>query len=466
MKDLLKIYRRYILTAVLISIITVLFNFILLIVFLLCHFSYKTADYYWEWRTPSLADALTRQPDGSYTLPEEASDRLDSDYAFAMLIDQEGQVIWSRNLPEDIPLSYSLTDVASFTRWYLKDYPVKVWVHPDGLFVTATPRDSLWKHGIEFDLSFIEAFPYSLLAVLFCNLLLIFLLALLFGHRFYTSLKPLVNGIEHLNNQEPLELPEQGIISGLAKKLNQTSLILSRQKHALEKRDNARANWIAGVSHDIRTPLSLIMGHADSLERNPDLKEAEQREAAAIKDNSLHIKKLIEDLNLTSKLEYNSYPLRLEQYFPAALIRDLAAFYMNHGLAEPYEIQLEIDPLLERISLTGDRELLLRAFRNLTDNSIRHNPQGCTIRIHACFQENQVRLCFSDTGKGIPIQVIKALYRYDTQTAAPALSASEETSGPHVMGLRVVKQIIDAHHGQIEFELQRDICHRVIIKLN
>ncbi len=447
MKDLIKIYRRYIFTVILVATLVIAVNIVLYFAFLISHYYYKTQEAYWEWRIPAIAEALTPEG-GSYTLPEEALQRLDAEYAFAMLLNEQGEVIWSYHLPDDVPLSYSLSDVAAMTRWYLKDYPVKVWKHPDGLFVLASPKDSLWKQSIQIETPVIAHAPACLGGILLFNLALILLLSLFFGHRFYLSLKSLANGIENLTGREPLALPERGNTASLARKLNEASSVLSQQRTALEKRDNARTSWIAGVSHDIRTPLSLIMGHADNLEQSTELGAAYKKEAAAIRDNSLQIKKLIEDLNLTSKLEYNSYPLRLSEYAPAALIRELAAFYMNNDLAQAYPFEIEIAPELEGLTLTGDKELLFRAFRNLTDNSIRHNPLGCTICIQSFLSKGQLQIRFSDTGKGIPLTVIKTLYR-------------QNASSPHVMGLRVVKQILEAHGGQVEFEVQKNTCRTV-----
>lgn len=456
MKDLLKIYRRYILTAVSISILIIAFNLLLLFLFLLSQFGYKAASDYQRTRIDILSDKLTLE-NGQYVLPLEAENQIDEEYAFAMLIGQNGQVIWSRNLPDDIPLSYSLTQVAAFTRWYLKDYPVKIRTRPDGLFVAASPRHSMWKYSIEFKESLLSSLPLYLVLVLLGNLLLIFLFAILFGRRFYNSLKPLVNGIERLTESEPLNLPEQGITGGLAGKLNQASNTLLFQKGALEKRDLARTSWIAGVSHDIRTPLSLILGFSDSLAGSPHLDEEEQKEAVSIRENSLIIKRLIADLNLTSRLEYNSYPLQIKAFAPAALLRSLIASYFNHDLGEQWSLNLALDADLEGITLKGDPDLLLRAFRNLTDNSIRHNPIGCSIQIRGKLQGEILKLTFSDTGTGIPVQVIKALYRTD--------AADRNGSLPHVMGLRIVKQIIEAHQGTVEFELLKNVCRSVVICL-
>lgn len=456
MNDLLKIYRRYIFTAGLISIFIILFNLLLLFLFLLNQFGYKAAQNYQDSRIDALSDKLIWE-NGQYTLSQDAESQIDENYAFAMLISQDGQVIWSQNLPDEIPRSYTLTQVASFTRWYLQDYPVKVYTRPDGLFVAALERHSMWKYSIEFKESFLSAFPLYLGLVLLGNLLLILLFALLFGKRFYASLMPLVKGIEQLAESGPLALPEQGIVGGLAGKLNQASAILHFQKEALKKRDQARTSWISGVSHDIRTPLSLIMGHADTLEQSPHLHLEEQKAAVSIKENSLQIKKLISDLNLTSRLEYDAYPLRLRSFAPAGLLRSLTAHYLNNGLGEPWSFELLLDISIEGLTLLGDPDLLLRAFRNLTDNSIRHNPQGCHIQIQGQLRGSSLRLTFLDTGRGIPVKVIKTLYRTET--------SAEDSSLPHVMGLRIVKQILEAHEGTVEFSLQKDICCCVILTL-
>ncbi len=92
------------------------------------------------------------------------------------------------------------------------------------------------------------------------NLLLLLCLALAFGYRFYKALKPVAGGIEALSKKEKVEIPEKGMIDELAAKLNQASEILCLQNSKLEQRDNARTDWIAGVSHDIRTPLAMIGG--------------------------------------------------------------------------------------------------------------------------------------------------------------------------------------------------------------
>ena len=108
-------------------------------------------------------------------------------------------------------------------------------------------------------------------------------------------------------------MKEKGVFSEIAEKINKTSEILQMQAEQLRKKETARANWIAGVSHDIRTPLSMIMGYAGQLENSENLSETERKKAAVIVKQSSRMKDLINDLNLASKLEYDMQPLTMKQ---------------------------------------------------------------------------------------------------------------------------------------------------------
>ena len=78
---------------------------------------------------------------------------------WAMLVNEDGQVVWSIRKPADVPEQYSLTDVASFTRWYLSDYPVQSWVRDDGLLVAGAPKGSIWKHDMAMDIETLMQIP-------------------------------------------------------------------------------------------------------------------------------------------------------------------------------------------------------------------------------------------------------------------------------------------------------------------
>ena len=223
-------------------------------------------------------------------------------------------------------------------------------------------------------------------AMLILNLILVLLLVIVWSVRFYRSLRTIALGLESLSKEEPICLPEKGMTELLARQLNQTSKILTKQREHLAKRDDARTTWISSVSHDIRTPLSLIMGYAASLKSDSALSKEQRHTAELMEHQSLQIKHLIEDLNLTSKLEYDMQPLRRMAFQPARLLRTLVSDCYNQGLLDTHVLELCISKEIEPVYLDGDTSLLTRAFYNLIQNSVRHNPSGCQIQIDASLE--------------------------------------------------------------------------------
>ncbi len=70
--------------------------------------------------------------DGKWVADDTALSMLQEQSAWAMLLNEDGDVVWQQDLPEKLPRSYTSTEVASFSRWYLEDYPVKIWTRADG----------------------------------------------------------------------------------------------------------------------------------------------------------------------------------------------------------------------------------------------------------------------------------------------------------------------------------------------
>ena len=279
-----------------------------------------------DWGVPiqQVSDALDR--DGTeYRFKGE---ELLETGCWAMLLDQQGQVVWSFRKPQEVPEQYTVADVAAFTRWYLQDYPVQCWVREDGLLVVGSPRAasgstiSLWTSG-----------PCCKRLFWFGG---IFLLAL-------------------------------GCVLGLSYRAARHWF-----RQAQQARDAARSEWINGVSHDIRTPLSVVMGYAAQLEEAPDLSPTRQKQAAIIRTQSQAIRDLVNDLNLTMRLDCAMQPLRKETVHPDSFLRQTAADFLNGGMAEgfPFEIDLPAKPLP---AVEADPFLLRRAVNNLLTNCVRHN---------------------------------------------------------------------------------------------
>ena len=230
-------------------------------------------------------------------------------------------------------------------------------------------------------------FPVLNLILILSNISVLILGYLFIDRRMLHSLKGILNGIQKLSHGETVQVHEKGIFSDVALCLNQTSDLLRKQSVY-------RENWIAGVSHDVRTPLSVILGRAGQLEEGNYSSEETRKQALYIKNQALKLRELINDLNLFSQLEKGTQPLREETFH-------LSAFFHSEPRTQHYQIETCIAPDIEKEILHGDPGRLSRAINNLLYNSIRHTPEGTILTLSMTNQSDLYRFSVSDNGKGI-----------------------------------------------------------------
>ena len=302
-------------------------------------------------RIGTLAEALTPTADGLQLDPARTPADWLQGYAWAMALDDDGSVIWQHDLPQNLNKHYTASEIASFSRWYLDDWPVFCWTADYGLFVAAVPRGSVWKYNI-------------------------------------------------YNNEQLMSAMAAGMLPALA----------------------------------------LILGWAEQLEQDTALPAAARQKACGIRTQSEKLRALIEDLNLTSKLEYGAQPLRCRPTQAGPLLRRLAAEFCDSPLAARCTVTLEIAPDADKAILNADAALLARAVENLLHNAACHNPGPVQVQLSAVRTGKTLRITIADDGAGYPPAVLHAM-----QTG----EAGENT--PHILGLHVVEQIIRAHGGTAAF---------------
>lgn len=359
----------------------------------------------WNASLDRISEALEREGASGYTFLEEAY--LKEKSLWAMLIDETGNVVWQIGKPDEVPEHYTLKDVASFTRWYLEDYPVQVRVRPDGLLVVGSPKNSTWKYSFAMDTSVLNRAP---------GWFLLFFLAALAGVLALSSY-----------------------------------WVGKRFRREQQDRDAARSDWINGVSHDIRTPLSVVMGYAGQIEQDEALPEHRREQAAVIRRQSQTIRDLVNDLNLTMRLDCEMQALRKEPTSPAALIRQAAADFLNGGMAGGFSIEVDL-PEQPLPDVTADPFLLRRALNNLLTNAVRHNQPGCVIRLGA---RREPGWCVLWVESGAPSE---------GAAAGRTVNQLEEDGGAaHGTGLKLVRQIALSHGGKVQFFSGTTFCSEIYL---
>ena len=361
-------------------------------------------------------------------------------YEWAMVLDDAGQVIWSYDLPESLDHTYTPGEVARFSRWYLQDYPVFCWAQDYGLFVIGLPKGSLWKYAVYASPGMLTDVAGSLLPCLLGLLGLVIAFCLLLSWHGARQLETVAAGLERLSKGQPVQLPTKGFAGELAEKLNGVSAHLQRQNERIAQRDQARTQWIAGVSHDVRTPLALILGWAEQLQHDAALPPAARQKADGICTQSKKLRSLIEDLNLTSKLQYGAQPLRRQALAAGALMRRLAAEFCESPAGEGCQFSLVQSEQAQKAQLWVDSALLGRLVENLLQNSVQHNPGPVQICMSTEVKERNFILTVTDNGSGYPPGVLAQLQN--------GMAGENEV---HILGLHVVEQIAAAHGGKAIF---------------
>lgn len=297
---------------------------------------------------------------------------------------------------------------AAFSKWYLKDYPVDIYVIEEGIVVLGRPKGTIWKYNLSHSTDTMNAFIKYLPPLLLVDVTLLLVIPF---------------------------------------------LVLYRQNR---RKEMERTTWIAGVSHDIRTPLSLVLGYADAIKKESMDAEAMQK-AQVIEEQAIRIRTLITNLNMENKLAYGMGNWHKEKLLLPALIREVICEIMNRDIGEQYELDVDIPEELEQISVTGDRELVRRMLENLVNNAIVHNPKGCCISVALRKKKMGVlswyELEISDNGCGVSKQQLKRL-------RAPL---KFEKLSEHGLGIRLVRRIVAMHHWRVRFENQRNggFCCRI-----
>ncbi len=460
MKSVPKLIRRYVGILLLSCVLLLVLNFVLL--FILVKGQVPNAHPYTT--AAETADALQQTNNGKYILPEIITSELKESNVWAIFIDNETkQVKWhTDNLPETIPLSYTLSDIASLTRGYIDGYPTFAGQAENGLVVLGYPKESFWKHMYpSWDYELIANLPRTALSVLAINAAFIFLIYVIANSKLLKSIKPIINGIQSLPMGEPVYIKEKGLLSELAININKTSEILQSQNNQLRKKETARANWIAGVSHDIRTPLSMVMGYAAQLRDDSHLADEERQKAAVIVKQSERMRNLIGNLNLASKLEYNMQPIHPKKENLIAIVRQVVADFINTDIDAKHPIEWETDEALTFCPVNVDKDLMKRAIGNLIQNSINHNEQGCKIYVSVAAQYSQCTVTVADDGIGATDEQIQKLNNTPHYMVCDENVARQR----HGLGLLIVKQILAAHGGSaaIGHSLYGGFCVKITL---
>lgn len=204
--------------------------------------------------------------------------------------------------------------------------------------------------------------------------------------------------------------------------------------------EQVRRDFVANASHELKTPLTSIRGFAETLLEGDPPEKLKLQFLASIRDNTLRLQRLVEDLLDLSRLESGTWTATHDMLSVSETAWE--AWDMFREVAEGREIGFVVEGDAE---VVADRQALVQVFRNLMENSLRHTDDGGHIHVGVTLPApGLAEIAFSDDGEGIPLRVLPRIferfYRADSSRA--------RDSGGTGLGLSIVRHLVGAMGGE------------------
>jgi two-component system, OmpR family, sensor histidine kinase ArlS len=256
---------------------------------------------------------------------------------------------------------------------------------------------------------------------------------------------------QDLNSRIEVNGPKDELTT-LAQTFNE---MIDRLRHSFEQQNQ----FVSNASHELRTPISVIQGYINLLDRwGKDDKAILEESISVIKNETANMAELIEKLLFLARSDQGEHYLAKDRFSFRDLVdevlKETRVITTNHEILHEHN---------EEVSIYGDRKMLKQMLRAIIDNSIKFTPQG-SITINSIKQGDQALVTVEDTGIGIPEteipQIFNRFYQVD--------KARVKTQSGSGLGLAIVKWIVDVHQGSllVESEVGKGTKISVCLPLN
>lgn len=413
--------------------------------------------------TDNFSDEITLV-DGVPQLTQNGLEQLRQYGLWFQLLDENGNEILAYNLPENIPSSYTITDLTDIMNEHNAGERTTLFTG------TFTAQEMSWSYIIGFPVNINRVTMYlngdhftsgkTIIMAIFSGMFFFILIAgLVYGLWIARQMAKMTKSVHDISARAYLPLKETGAFGDVYQSLNQLDTEIRISDETRNRTDQMREEWIANITHDLKTPLSPIRGYGELIAGAADGPAAEDmhRYGEVILKNTAYAEGLIDDLKLTYQLQNNMLPLHKKKQNMVRFIREIVIDLLNTPDYESRNICFDSNK--EEIPATFDPSLFRRAVNNLILNALVHNPVDTEIVVSVCLT-GAIQITISDNGVGMNAQEVENLFtRYYKGTAA-----SERPEGTG-LGMAIAKQIVELHDGQIHVESATGLGTKVMISL-
>ncbi len=279
------------------------------------------------------------------------------------------------------------------------------------------------------------------------GILLFVLYFMLLTRKFSVSLEEIGKGIDRISTgdfESRIEVRSRDELGLIAQRLNSMADGIRGLMEAERRTENTKNELITSVAHDLRTPLTSILGYLDLAAAGSVDEATRQKYLSIAYSKSKRLEKLIEDLfsftKLTSgEIRLNIVSIDLVKMMEQLLDEFYPSFQDNH-------LECEFVTSAPSIVIEADGDQLARAFANLIGNAVKYGAAGKNIKIELGLEANQARVAVTNFGELIPPEdmayIFNRFYRVEN-------SRSSDTGGSG-LGLAIARSIVELHHGTIE----------------
>lgn len=290
---------------------------------------------------------------------------------------------------------------------------------------------------------------YGILLTFLIPLLIAFLIPYLFSLIFIFSMNKRLNklnfAMKDLNLKSELTVLEDkhnDEIGQLISHFNAMAQRIQNQTEQIKQFDVRRKALLSNLSHDLRTPLTMILGYAETIRTGMYKDEKElQINAKVLLQRSRYMNKLLDQLLQLSKHDEEDFQLVVKKHNVSELLRKIAAEYLMFLEGQDFIVEINIPD--DDIFAFVDASLIERSVHNLIDNAIRYGSEGKYLEITLSQEADFLSIEVSDKGPGIPHEeqkyVFDRFYRVNSSRKGEGLG----------IGLSIVKEIISNHSGTI-----------------
>ncbi|MDA2189512.1 MULTISPECIES: sensor histidine kinase [Bacillus cereus group] len=400
----------------------------------------------------------------SFTLTDQEKQLLSKEKAALQIFNQNGEEVFA--YPAGKKKTFSAIQIALNEKepWNHKENTSSFYDANSGNLLVVTAKNEHYYPDDEIEDVFTKKFLIGCGLILLIVFVYLVILSIWYGNKFG---KPLLHAMRWLKNiaggkyEEPINKkgkPVRFRRSGKEKwsfrlfrdvtsSLEHLSITLKKNDAMRQVLQQTREEWITGLTHDLKTPLSSIYGYALLLESNQynwtdrDI----QQFGSVMKEKSQYMTTLIDDLSLTYQLKNNSLPAQHVNVEINQFVQKVLLQFINNPTLQNQNI--EFVPSSNKIQYFIEEKWFQRIIENLLVNAVKHNNETTTVIVKLSQNANSFTLSISDDGKGMDEKTKELLFeRYYRGTN------TEESNIGTGLGLAITKQLVHAHNGTISVD--------------